>query len=79
MAPIRKGDGRTLGGLVLLFAGLAMADPALHEPDVADLPPELARYVAELHIRAVRESDGWYYFDVSPGNPGWARFLGMAR
>jgi hypothetical protein len=55
---LRNGHGRTLGGLVLSFAGLAMADPAPNEPDVADLPPELARYVAELRIRAVRESDG---------------------
>jgi hypothetical protein len=44
--------------LVLLFAGLAMADPAPKEPDVADLPPEFAPYVAELRIRAVRASDG---------------------
>jgi hypothetical protein len=57
-APLRNGYGRTVGGLVLLFAGLAVANPAPKEPDVADLPPEFAQYVAELRIRAVRESDG---------------------
>ena len=43
---------------VLLFAGLAMANPAPKEPDVAVLPPEFAPYVAELRVKAVRESDG---------------------
>jgi len=35
-----------------------MAGPAQKEPDVADLPPEALKWVFELRVQAVRESDG---------------------
>ena len=44
--------------LVLVCAGFAMAGPAQKEPDVADLPPEALKWVFELRVQAVRESDG---------------------
>jgi len=45
-------------GLALGWTRGAAAAAKEPEPDVADLPPEFAQYVAELRVKVVRESDG---------------------